>query len=136
MAALIKARAMQLYYHYCHNLVQGTAFHADHSFFESTYKTLDSNYDQLVEYFIALFSNKKFKSAEISELVHEELEGLEVEKMTAEKMYESAIKMEIDFQKYLSAVNEKGSIGLQNTVQGIATQSDVRLYKIRQRING
>jgi len=134
LGALIKARATQIYYHHCHNLVAGEAFHSDHAFFAEAYQAFEGYYDSLVEYFIALFSNKKFKTNQVNKLVMEELEGIKVEEMCCCDMYETAVKMELDFQKYIEAVNKVGRLGLQNAVQGMATESDVRLYKIRQRL--
>lgn len=134
MAGLIKARAMQLYYHYCHNLVRGSDFHSDHNFFGDSYAALEGDYDSLTEYFISLNSNSAFKSKQVTELVSAELEGLAVEKMSAEDMYKEAIKMEEDYQKYLVSINKSGPLGLQNMIQGLATASDVRLYKIKQRL--
>jgi len=134
MASFIYARAMQLYYHYCHNLAYGPSFHEDHSFFGSTYAELESDYDTLVEYFISSFGNSKFKTAKISELVHEQLEELNVESMDCKAMYTKAIDLETQYQKYLKNANSKATLGLQNTIQGLATKSDVRLYKMRQKI--
>ena len=136
LASLIQARAMQLYYHYCHNLAYGETFHEDHAFFASAYAELEDDYDSLVEYFISLFSNSKFKTKEVSELVHEQLQELDVEKMDCNQMYSKAVELEEQYQKYLTQVNGKASIGLQNAVQGLATKSDVRLYKMRQKLYG
>lgn len=132
--ALVHARAIQLFYHYCHNLVHSESFHEDHAFFGAAYKAFDTYYDQLVEYFVALYTHKKFKTAEISEAVCKLLENVKIEEMCCCDMYEAAIKIEQDFQTCLVKVNSKGSLGLQNTVQGMATESDVRLYKMKQRI--
>jgi DNA-binding ferritin-like protein len=134
MAALIKARAMQLYYHYCHNLVTGKDFHSDHAFFAATYAAMELNYDALAEYFVALNGNKAFKTKQVSKLVQEELEGMSVESMSAEEMYKEALKMEAEYQTYLAATNKAAPLGLQNAVQGMATESDVRVYKIKQRL--
>ena len=135
-AAIIKARALQLYYHYCHNLVTGCAFHSDHSFFGASYAALEGSYDSLVEYFIAIYGNSVFSTKEITELTCDELEDLEMNSMSAEGMYQLAVTFEQDFQMYLVDVNQVARLGLQNAVQGMATESDVRLYKIRQRLAG
>ena len=134
MAGLIKARAMQLYYHYCHNLVKGPMFQQDHGFFNDSYTALETDYDSLAEYFVSLNGNSSFKTKQVTELVLAELEGLAVEKMPADDMYKEAVKMEEEYQKYLTAINKAGPLGLQNLVQGLATASDVRLYKIKQRL--
>jgi DNA-binding ferritin-like protein len=133
MASLIKARALQLYYHYCHNLVQGEAFHSDHGFFAESYAALERDYDSLAEYFICSFSNKAFKTKVISELVHEQLDGLSIEEMSPKEMYNLAQKQEEEYQEYLTKCNKGAPMGLSNLLQGLATASDVRLYKIKQR---
>lgn len=134
MVGLIYARAMQLYYHYCHNLAYGTSFHQDHAFFGASYAEMEDDYDALVEYFISIHGNSSFKTSKVSELVHEELEDLDIENMECVEMYQKAIELEKKFQGYLGKINESGSMGLQNAVQGMATKSDVRLYKMRQRV--
>lgn len=134
LASLIQARSMQLYYHYCHTLAYGCAFHSDHSFFGSSYAELEDDYDTLAEYFVSLFGNTKFKTAKVSELISEQLEEIQVESMDCEAMYNKALELEAQYQKYLVGVNKQGSIGLQNTVQGVATKSDVRTYKMQQRV--
>lgn len=134
MAAIIKARSLQLYYHHCHNLAHGPSFHSDHDFFKAAYQAAEANYDTLVEYFIALYSNKKFKTGAVIQGVALALEDMKIEEMCCCAMYDSAVGMELDFQKSLESVNKGARLGLQNAVQGMATESDVRLYKIRQRI--
>jgi DNA-binding ferritin-like protein len=99
MAGLIKARAMQLYYHYCHNLVKGATFQQDHEFFNASYTALETDYDSLAEYFVSLNGNSSFKTKQVTELVLAELEGLAVEKMPADDMYREAVKMEEEYQK-------------------------------------
>ncbi len=134
MAVLIKARVLQMYYHYCHNLVTGSSFHADHAFFAANYAALEKDYDSLVEYFISMYGNKAFKTKIISEVIYEQLKDLDVEKMTAEEMYSEAMKQEEEYELYLAKCDDGAALGLSNLLQGLYTAADVRVYKIKQRL--
>ncbi len=134
LATLIQARTLQLYYHYCHNLVHGPAFHSDHAFFAASYAALELNYDSLAEYFISTFGIKKFKTTEITRLISEQLEDIKIEEMCCCDMYKKAQELEKQYYKYIEATNRQASLGLQNALQGMATEVDVRVYKIKQRL--
>ena len=132
LACAIQTRTMQLYYHYCHNLVTGPEFFQDHEFFATAYAEMELNYDLLVEYYISLESTLPVKT--INEMVHENLEQLAVDKMSADQMYGEALKLELDLQSYLEQLDKKGSLGIKDKVGAIASSSDTRMYKMQQRL--
>lgn len=133
-ALIIISRSLQLYYHYCHNLVSGPGFHADHKFFGKSYKELEADYDLLVEYCVSMYGKEGFITQEITDMVARQLSDLSVEEMSAEEMYEKSIELEKEYQEYIVKLNSKAPLGLQNTVQDFATKSDIRSYKMKQRI--
>lgn len=134
MRAIVSARILQLYYHSCHNLISGESFFADHEFFGGVYPQLETHYDRLAEYYICLFGKKAFETKILTKAVSEELEKHEIEEMCCCDMFKLSQKLETKFYKELENISKKASIGLANMVGDIAEQSDVRMYKIQQRL--
>jgi len=134
LALIIQTRALQLFYHHCHNVVFGEQFHCDHIFFGEAYDNVEDNYDSLVEFFISIFGISKFDTVMVNNLVAEEVSEYSPEKMNAKKMYDAALILEKDFQNRITIVEAKSTVGLKNALGDIAQSSDVRIYKIKQRL--
>lgn len=135
MKAIVTCRVMQLYYHNCHNLVSGETFFSDHSFFGDLYPRLESDYDRLAEFYIATFGKAAFETKALSTLVQEELDKFEVEKMSCKDMFSTSVELETKLYKELEAIDKKASIGLRNLIGDVAEQIDVRMYKLKQRLD-
>lgn len=130
----IAARTLQLYYHYCHNLCTGSTFMQDHAEFAANYAQAQLDYDTIVEYMIATLGNKAFDTKAINQILMEKLSSFKVESMSVDKMFEVALKLEKEYQEVIVPLEKKGSLGLKNALAGIAQLSDVRIYKIQQRL--
>lgn len=134
LKAALAARTLQLYYHYCHNLVTGPSFTQDHAEFAMYYAQAEKDYDVIVEYMIANLGNKAFDTRAVNEVLLKKLASIKVEAMSAEEMFEMALELEKEYQEALENLEAVGSIGLKNALGAIAELSDVRVYKIQQRL--
>lgn len=134
LKAAIAARTLQLYYHYCHNLVTGPSFTQDHAEFAAYYAQAALDYDVIIEYMIANLGNKALDTQAVNEVLFKRLSTIKVEVMSAEEMFEIALELESEYQQALENLEDKGSIGLKNALGAIAEFSDVRKYKIQQRL--
>ncbi len=133
LRAICQLRALQLYYHYCHNLTKGPSFNADHELFKSFYESADSEYDRMVEYHIAAFGS--LESDTVTKQVAVLLDGLSVEQMSTDEMFANGLKMEYDLYQDLTSIEEGSPIGFRNLLGDISESSDVRQYKIKQRLS-
>lgn len=130
-----KLRLLQLYYHNCHNLTKGIMFQQDHAFFAESYDRAENDYDSLVEYMIATLGNEAFNTATVIKHIAEELSEIKVEEMSSQEMYIKALELEVELYEELTELNDTSSrIGLINLIGDIATASDVRKYKMQQRL--
>lgn len=131
---LICSRMMQLFYHHCHNLTSGEAFFSDHLAFGEYYDRLEEDYDRIAEYMIAVFGVEKFDTIEINSFVVEKLNLYRLENMSIEGMFKIALELEKEYYLMLMMLDSVGTIGIKNMVGDLAEASDVRVYKIQQRI--
>lgn len=134
LKAIIAARVLQLYYHYCHNLVTGPTFTQDHELLGSFYGEAETAYDDLAEYLVATLGNQAFDTKAVTQVLASKLAESQVESMSAEDMFSKGLELEEELQEALEALNAGGSIGLQNLIGDIAQKSDVRKYKVQQRL--
>ena len=130
----ITSRLMQLYYHNCHHLTQGASFFSDHEFFGSAYGAMDGAYDRLAERYIGEFGNKAFETVTIAKVVMGEVTDYQVEDMCCCDMLETGLKLEQRLSAELTALDKVAPIGLRNLIGDLAEQSDIRQYKIKQRL--
>lgn len=134
LSLVISIRSLHLYYHYCHNLTYGPTFLADHNTFADFYTELAGQYDQVSEYAVALLGNSKFDVENINKAIAMRLDGMAVNKLSPGEMFKQALKLEKDLVEDLEALDKKSSIGMKNLLGDLAQTSDVRTYKIQQRL--
>lgn len=134
LKVVIAARTLQLYYHYCHNLSTGSTFMQDHEEFKTNYTQAEADYDVVVEYMIANLGNESFDTKTINQVLAGVLSSYQIESMTADKMFEIALKLEKDYQQVVANLEKNASLGLKNALGDVAQASDVRIYKIQQRL--
>lgn len=134
LQAVIYSRILHIYYQHCHNLTYGSSFVGDHTVFNDFYEEVADNYDRLSEYTVSQFGNKEFNTTVIHESIMEELQNYKVENMTSQEMFNSSLILEFKFYNILKELDIKASIGLKNMIGDFAEKSDVRQYKIKQRL--
>lgn len=110
-------RYMQLLSHIGHNILGGATFFQDHAFLSELYSAYEGHYDDIVERMIGL---------------DEEIDLVTVQK------YESCYKELLDFEEELCRMIEelaKGSSqGTIDLIGAIGSSSEVRQYKLKQRL--
>jgi DNA-binding ferritin-like protein len=134
---IIKLRIMQLYYHNCHNLVQGPTFFVDHEAFGGFYGDLEGCYDGAVERAIGTISSDVLDMNVIMPAIHSGLVKLPGNKTKiAKDFFNSALALEKELCGILNAyiTSNKFSQGTVNFFADMADKSEVRQYKINQRI--
>lgn len=123
-------RYLQLYAHQAHNLVKGQTFFQDHDFLGELYPVYEAEYDSVVERSIGL--GKPVNIQKVNILAAKEL-PLD-SSLNNMKCFQSILESE----KYLCSQIEQSIKGAsQGTIQllgDIADKSEMRQYKLQQRI--
>lgn len=133
----ILLRAMQLYSHSAHHLCARVAFFQDHEFFSETYQQLESGYDSVIERIIGIYGEE---SLNLQELMMEVLEQTKDCPSIGVKENKTFYEYQLKFEKELCQLVEqlcKNPKITQGTIQTIATiseLSEIRQYKIKQRL--
>lgn len=134
LQTVILSRVLHLFYQYCHNLSFGPTFVGDHKMFKDFYEQLVDDYDKITEYTIAHIKQSEFETSKINQAISQKLQQFQVEKMSMTKMCKSSTALELEFYSSLVNLNNVGDIGLKNMVGDFAERSNVRQYKLRQRL--
>lgn len=133
----IQLRLMQLYYHNCHNFVGRQSFFSDHDAFASFYGAMEDAYDSVAERIIGLFGVKALDvKTQIKEIANK-LQVLPCEQAKNNKIYfDKALILEQELNKLLDVVikNPKTTEGCRDLLAGLASDCEVRQYKIKQRM--
>jgi DNA-binding ferritin-like protein len=125
-------RHMQLYAHNAHNLCKGDTFFTDHPELGSLYSSYEDAYDGVVERLIGL--------GEAPNLIQVQKDAVVMLDSDAapsgfNDAFSTILGYEEELCKLVDAANEGASLGTQNFVQGIADISEVRQYKLKQRLS-
>lgn len=134
LKTVTRLRMMQFYYHYCHVLTHGATFSSDHALFAEFYAQLEAHYDSVTEYLIATHGNKALDTLSINKFIANALSGVKVETMSPEEMFAEGLSLEEELYSDLEKLDAKGNLGMKNLVGDIAQSSDIRQYKIKQRL--
>jgi DNA-binding ferritin-like protein len=123
-------RYLQLYAHQAHNLVKGPTFFQDHEFLGGLYPVYEAEYDSVIERLIGL--GKTVNIQKTNMLAAKELP--QDSSVVGNKCFQHLLESE----KYLCQQIEQSVKGAsQGTIQllgNIADQSEMRQYKLQQRI--
>lgn len=126
----IVLRAAQFYAHHAHNIAKGATFFEDHEYFGELYSAYEGAYDGVIERIIGLGG-----SPDINQI------GMQAMKMSSghqstgnRECFEYLLEFEETICEMCKKFNEGASLGTQNFIQGLADQSEMRQYKIKQRL--
>lgn len=126
----ITLRGLQLFAHNAHNLAKGKTFLEDHEFFGELYATYEAAYDDVVERMIGLNGDQDLNA------ITDEAEDMASSVKFADN--EQAYNVLLVTEKQLLDVIEKGfkgySLGTQDLLQGIANESERRIYKFKRKL--
>jgi DNA-binding ferritin-like protein len=125
-------RHMQLYTHNAHNMCKGDTFFTDHPELGGLYGTYEDAYDGVVERLIGLG-----KSPDLLQVQKDAVAMLDSAGTPSgfNEAFSTILGYEEELCKLVDAANEGASLGTQNFVQGIADTSEVRQYKLKQRLS-
>lgn len=134
VAALL--RAGQFYAHHAHNNVKGNEFFPDHEFFGELYPAYESAYDGCVERYIGLLG-KSVDTLQISNDAIELLTDLPKDSGDCNKgFYTGVYHIEKALCSYIESCVKAAQMseGTRQMLGNLADMSEVRQYKIKQRL--
>lgn len=126
----IVLRAAQLYSHAAHNLISGESFFADHSFAGDVYGAMESAYDSVVERAIGTGEKLDLLAMNVSaaKLVADCKTG------TVSDIFEQLLENESSLRREIESAHDGASAGTINMLDQLSDDSEVRTYKIKQRL--
>ena len=131
-------RSMQLFSHSAHHLCARTPFHQDHAFFGDVYPAMEDAYDSIIERIIGLYGED---SVELNRIVSEVAQKLQNCPSTGVKENKAFYEYQLQFEQELCGLvetickNPKASQGVIQLCGELGNQSEIRQYKIKQRIH-
>jgi DNA-binding ferritin-like protein len=129
-------RAIRIYSQNAHHLVKGTPFHSDHNFFGDVYNEVGGDFDDVAERIIGLYGEEHLNlqnmlQAVVAKLVDAPSTGVSDNKV----FYEYQFKMEDKLKNLIKQIIASGvSPGVEQLIGDIANKSEMRCYKIKQRM--
>lgn len=126
IAALL--RYMQLTAHIGHNILGGKTFLQDHAFLADLYAAYEAHYDDIIERMIGLD-----EEVDLVDIQKESVSGLKSPK-SYEACYKELLDCEAELCNMIEKLVKESSQGTANLIQGIADESEVRQYKLKQRL--
>jgi DNA-binding ferritin-like protein len=128
-----KLREAQIFAHAAHNLIHGASFFADHEFLGEAYEAYTKAYDETIERIIGL--GDEINPIQITADAAEEATKYSVTRMDSYDMFSWLLNVEKEICELVHETIEGGvSHGTSNLLEGFADHSEVRQYKIKQRI--
>jgi DNA-binding ferritin-like protein len=137
LSIIVQLRAMQMYTQQAHNLCGRVPFFQDHEFFSETYEQLESDYDSVFERTVGLYGEQS--SLELSNLVSLVSSKLKDKSTIGQKENSIYFSTLLEMEKELCVliekkVTSKASEGTKQLIGEIANKSEMRQYKIKQRL--
>lgn len=121
-------RYMQFYAHMAHNLLGGETFFQDHSFLGELYEAYEGEYDDVIERLIGLEEDPDL--IQIHKDAVEQLEKPESYKIC----FKELLKCEEEICKMIEEIVKDSSQGTMQLIGDIANKSEMRQYKLKQRL--
>ena len=132
---LIQLRAMQLFYHNAHHLVARMPFFSDHEALKEFYEHLDGDYDDVAERLIGLTGSENLNLQLIILGVQDKLQQIPPSFKENSMYFEMGLKLEQELYGKVDFVIKSGiTEGTKQLLGEILNQSEMRVYKIKQRI--
>ena len=131
----MQLRSMQVYYHNCHNLTKGQSFFGDHVSFNEFYSAVEEQYDSVAERAIGLY-NEPLDLSILLPAISKNLEMVLGDYKTSDDMHKGGLELEKELMKICELVEENpmATLGTKNLTAGIADDSEIRSYKLNQRL--
>lgn len=131
----VKFREAQIFAHAAHNLVQGSSFFSDHEFLGEAYEAYTKAYDDTIERMIGLGTQDVNPLSITAEAANDALENYKLGNADSYDIFYALLGLEKNICQIVRDIIEKGvTHGTSNLLEGFADQSEMRQYKINQRI--
>jgi len=131
----VKFREAQIFAHAAHNLVQGSSFFSDHEFLGEAYEAYTKAYDDTIERMIGLGTQDVNPLSITAEAANDALENYKLDNADSYDIFYALLGLEKNICQIVRDIIEKGvTHGTSNLLEGFADQSEMRQYKINQRI--
>ena len=123
---------MQFYAHMLHNLCKGKTFMQDHAFFGELYPAYEGHYDDVVERMIGL--GEEVNIVEINKMAVDEMSSYSEQDIGTESGLKILLEYEDAICKHIEKLCEESSECTGQLIGDIANFSEIRQYKIKQRL--
>lgn len=130
-------RTLHLYYHNCHHVAFGPTFVQDHELFQQFYETFLTDYDDVSERTVGYYGRASLDLESIMRQVQIILSQLpKPSQASVDEMLAGGLLAEKELCKICEVVDKtpEASSGLRQLLGDIANRSEVRQYKIQQRL--
>ena len=133
---LVLLRAMQLYAQNAHHLVKGNTFQQDHDFFGDVYEGVAGDYDDVAERIIGLYGEEHLNLQTVLSGVVSKLSGAPSAKTEDNKVfYNYQLSLEETLCPLIKKIISSGTTpGVEQLIGEICNKSEMRQYKIKQRL--
>jgi len=133
---ILHLRCMQLFSHNAHNLMSRVPFFQDHEFFGEVYAALEGDYDSVVERTIGLMGEQATGLNTLPERIALKMKSLPSIGVKENSTFlQALLSLEAELCKLVALEISKGvSSGTEQLIGEICNQSEIRQYKIKQRL--
>lgn len=125
-------RSAQLYAHNAHNMTKGKTFFADHKFLGKLYPVYEEAYDSVIERMIGLGYDVDLNR--ITKEAGKDAGSYSYKDVDCDMFFTTLYNYEINMCDCIKEYCPNMTVGTQNLLQGIADNSEVRQYQLRQRL--
>lgn len=121
-------RCLQFYAHVAHNLLGGDTFFQDHAFLGELYASYEAEYDSVIERLIGTG-----KPVDLIKLHNDAAQAI-VEPQSYKECFQELLSCEKKLCEMIENEAPKSSQGTMQLLGGIADASEIRQYKLKQRM--
>lgn len=129
---LIHLRTMQLFYHNAHNLCKGSLFFADHAAFGDFYAAAEADYDSVAERMIG--KGQTIDLLSVIKGVYTKCKTLPAGEASTEQLFSAGQRLEQELCAIVQKLIPASSEGTKQMIGNIADMSEMRQYKLKQRL--
>lgn len=133
---LIHLRLMNLLLHQYHNVCARVGFYADHEAFGAMYEEVEGEYDSVAERLIGLGDSSQLNLHAITDAVSQKCKQFPIDAKENAALFQAALQLEKELQQQIEMMVKAGGVsqGVVQLLGDIAQRSEIRTYKIKQRI--
>lgn len=128
-------RCAQLFAHNAHNLCARIVFFQDHEFLGDLYSKYESEYDSVIERIIGLQGSDQLDLVAIQIAAVDRLKSYPQKAPENAKYFEMILAMEKEICERVKMLIPTSTEGTKQLIGEMANQSEIRQYKIKQRIS-